>query len=83
MLGALIMTTAKIRLGKLDDAFTCVPETLEDGVMEINAYSQNDRENVGVRFILTHEKAEELAKDILKRIERKRAKARAKSKTNE
>jgi hypothetical protein len=73
------MTTAKVRMGLLQDAFTCMPEMQVDGI-EINAYSQTETENVGVHFVLTYEKAEELANDILRRVEKKRAKAKSQEK---
>lgn len=76
------MTVAKVKFGQVEDAYATWT-ALKD-VIEITGYTDhNGILDTHVSFLLSDEKAEELAKMILERVQTRRKKNRTKAKSSE
>ena len=76
------MTIAKVKFGQVEDAYATW--TALKGVIEITGYTDHDGIlDAHVSFLLSDEKAEELAKMILERVQTRREKNRTKVKSSD
>ncbi len=73
--GKAIMTTAKAKFGLMEDAFACLAINTPGDSIEIVGYCKgpdSQESDVSVSFLLLEDKALELAKEIVERIETRR-----------
>ncbi len=76
------MTIAKVKFGQVEDAYATW--TVLKGVIEITGHTDHDGIlDAHVSFLLSDEKAEELAKMILERVQTRREKNKTKIKSND